>query len=194
MFLLGVSRHADEDLPLGWQHRAGGKLALAKAIENRSLTPITSPVLFISGPSTISTPTNLPNGNTLSLTVTCDGIGSRVRPCSASDTPAITLAATLATGTPVALATNGTVRLARGFTSSTYSTWLVVFALDGVLHVHQPDDAQLLGHGVRGLANLLQDRAGQAVRRDRAGLIARVNAGFFDVLHDAGDDHVSGRR
>ncbi len=92
---------------------------LAKAIENRSLMPITSPVLRISGPSTISTPANLRNGNTLSLTQTCDGIGSRVKPSSASVMPAITLAAILATGTPVALATNGTVRLARGLTSST---------------------------------------------------------------------------
>src|SRR3990172_8665512 len=95
---------------------------LANAIENRSLTPITSPVERISGPSTISTPENLMNGNTASFTETCAGSGSFVTPCSASDTPAITLAAILATGSPVALATNGTVRLARGFTSSTYTT------------------------------------------------------------------------
>ena len=44
--------------------------ALAKAMLNRSLTPITSPVLRISGPSTISTPANLRNGNTLSFTLT----------------------------------------------------------------------------------------------------------------------------
>ncbi len=92
---------------------------LAKAIENRSLTPITSPVERISGPSTISTPANFTNGNTLSLTDTQAGIGSLSMPCSASETPAMTLAATFATARPVALATNGTVRLARGFTSST---------------------------------------------------------------------------
>ena len=40
---------------------------LAKAIENRSLMPITSPVLRISGPKTISTPANLRKGNTASL-------------------------------------------------------------------------------------------------------------------------------
>ena len=43
---------------------------LANAIENRSLMPITSPVDRISGPSTMSTPANLLNGNTLSLTET----------------------------------------------------------------------------------------------------------------------------
>ena len=67
----------------------------------------------------MSTPANLRNGNTLSFTDTCAGIGSLVTPCSASDTPAITLAAIFATGMPVAFATNGTVRLARGLTSST---------------------------------------------------------------------------
>ena len=41
------------------------------------------------------------------------------RPSSASDLPAITFAAIFAHGTPVALETNGTVRLARGFTSIT---------------------------------------------------------------------------
>ena len=49
---------------------------LAKAIENRSLIPITSPVDRISGPSTMSTPKNLRNGKTLSLTETWLGIGS----------------------------------------------------------------------------------------------------------------------
>ena len=39
-------------------------------------------------------------------------------PCFSSDSPTITLAAILASGTPVALETKGTVRDARGFTSS----------------------------------------------------------------------------
>ena len=50
---------------------------LAKAMEKRSLTPITSPVDFISGPSTMSTPANLTKGKTASLTETWLGIGSR---------------------------------------------------------------------------------------------------------------------
>src|SRR5204862_7518203 len=81
---------------------------LANAIENRSLTPITSPIDRISGPNTISTPENLMNGNTASFTETCAGTGSVVTPCSASETPAITFAATFATGRPVAFATQGT--------------------------------------------------------------------------------------
>ncbi len=93
---------------------------LANAIENRSLMPITSPVERISGPSTMSTPGNLMNGNTASFTETCVGIGSvEYALLRQSDTPAITLAAIFATGKPVAFATNGTVRLARGFTSRT---------------------------------------------------------------------------
>ena len=47
---------------------------------------------------------------------------------------------------------------------------------------------------MRRFADLVHDRARQAVRRNRAGRIAGVNAGLFDVLHDAGDDHVAGRR
>ena len=92
---------------------------LAKAMLKRSLTPITSPVLRISGPSAISTPANFTKGNTLSFTLTCAGTGSVVMPCSARLMPAITFTATFATGRPVALATNGTVRLARGLTSIT---------------------------------------------------------------------------
>ena len=92
---------------------------LAKAMLKRSLTPITSPVDRISGPSTMSTPANFTKGNTLSFTLTCDGTGSDSTPCSARLIPAITFTATLATGRPVALATNGTVRLARGLTSMT---------------------------------------------------------------------------
>ena len=49
---------------------------LAKAMENLSLMPITSPVDFISGPSTMSMPANLAKGKTASLTENCCGIGS----------------------------------------------------------------------------------------------------------------------
>jgi hypothetical protein len=81
--------------------------------------PITSPVERISGPRITSTPGNLLKGKTTSFTLTCLGSGSSCTPSSASDLPAITLAAIFAHGTPVALETNGTVRLARGLTSIT---------------------------------------------------------------------------
>ncbi len=44
---------------------------LAKAISNEASIPITSPVDFISGPSTVSTPGKRANGNTASLTARC---------------------------------------------------------------------------------------------------------------------------
>ena len=84
--------------------------------------PITSPVERISGPSRVSTPGNRLNGSTASLTETWPVTGSTSRPSwrsSARVAPTITRAATMATGTPVALATKGTVRLARGLASST---------------------------------------------------------------------------
>ena len=90
--------------------------------------PITSPVERISGPSAVSTSGNRLNGNTASLTATVDGESSSTERdnnpsarSSANVAPNITRVATLANGTPVALATNGTVRLARGLASMTYT-------------------------------------------------------------------------
>ncbi len=84
--------------------------------------PMTSPVERISGPSRVSTPGNRLKGRTASFTLTCPPTGADSSPSSASSAsvaPTMTRAATMATGTPVALATNGTVRLARGLASIT---------------------------------------------------------------------------
>ena len=59
------------------------------------------------------------NGNTASFTAMCLTSRSATKPSSASLIPSITLVASLASGTPMALDTNGTVREARGFTSRT---------------------------------------------------------------------------
>ena len=80
--------------------------------------PITSPVDFISGPRMGSASGNLTNGNTASLTEKYGGIRSTVRCCWPKVLPVMTRAATLAKGMPVALETKGTVRDARGLTSS----------------------------------------------------------------------------
>ena len=88
--------------------------------------PITSPVDFISGPSRMSAPGNLRNGNTDSLTKMRLTFRSSVSPCWASVFPAMIRAATFARGTPVALLTKGVVREARGFTSSTYTTSFLI--------------------------------------------------------------------
>ena len=82
--------------------------------------PITSPVERISGPRMMSTPGNLLNGKTLSLTEKCVGTTSSIQAQLVER-----LAdhdqrrRSRASGTPVALETNGTVRLARGLTSRT---------------------------------------------------------------------------
>ena len=91
--------------------------------------PMTSPVDLISGPSTVSTPWKRPNGSTASLTAVGASAGSeppsRLRGStpsarsSAMVAPIMTRAAALASGTAVALDTNGTVREARGLASST---------------------------------------------------------------------------
>ena len=92
---------------------------LAKATAKSGSAPMHSPVLRISGPKITSTPGNLPKGKTDSLTEVCLGVTSSVTPSSLSCLPIITLAATRAQLTPVALPTKGTVREARGFTSIT---------------------------------------------------------------------------
>src|SRR6185436_14278256 len=96
--------------------------ALANATPKLLEPPMTSPVDFISGPRIVSTPGNRTNGNTGLLTKTPADTRSLVSPSSASVRPAITLAATFASDTPVALDRYGTVLDARGLTSSTYTT------------------------------------------------------------------------
>jgi hypothetical protein len=81
----------------------------------------------------------------------------------------MTRAPILATGTPVALATNGTVRL------------------DGVLHVHQADHVERLGQRL-GLVAEFGDQGGrQSIGRQGAGAVAGMDAGFLDMLQHAGD-------
>ena len=102
---------------------------LANAVPNCRSRPMTSPVERISGPSTVSTPWNRPKGRTASLTAIIPPSGrSAASPTegrvpsarrSAMLSPSAIRAAALASGTPVALATNGTVRDARGLASRT---------------------------------------------------------------------------
>jgi hypothetical protein len=90
----------------------------ANATSKERSMPMTSPVERISGPSTVSTPGKRANGKTDSFTPTwpsCFFFSLK----SASFSPAMILAAIFATGVPTTLATNGTVREARGLTSST---------------------------------------------------------------------------
>ena len=73
-----------------------------KAVAKSSEIPMTSPVDFISGERTGSTPGNLLKGNTASFTLTCTGTISSVTPCAASVCPTMQRAAILANCRPVA--------------------------------------------------------------------------------------------
>ena len=64
-------------------------------------------------------PGNRAKGNTASFTEKNFGMISVVNPSSGKVLPAMTREAILAKGLPMALLTKGTVREARGFTSST---------------------------------------------------------------------------
>src|ERR1700722_4997068 len=96
--------------------------AFKNASPKFSPTPITSPVERISGPSAGSTPGNLLNGNRGDFTKGRGAVSLPASPYSASLRPHIRPTAILGSATPVALLTYGTVREARGFTSSTYTT------------------------------------------------------------------------
>ena len=92
---------------------------MPKAVGKSSAIPITSPVDFISGPSTASAPAKRANGSTASLTETwplCI-VGSVDR--AESGSPSISRQAIFASGAPIALETKGTVREARGLASIT---------------------------------------------------------------------------
>ena len=81
---------------------------------------MTSPVDFISGPRMTSAPGKRPQGITASFMQNQSSWRSSLgRPRLAMESPAMIRAAHLASGTPVALEINGTVRLARGFASIT---------------------------------------------------------------------------
>ena len=78
---------------------------------------MTSPVLFISGDRTGSVPGKRAKGKTALLDRDMADVAVDRRRSWTSGSPAMTRAAILAIGRPIALATNGTVRLARGLTS-----------------------------------------------------------------------------
>ena len=126
----GLSRSASDrnTVPESGSRVPAAIWLLAKARPKVMSTPMTSPVERISGPSRVSTPGKRSKGSTASLTLTWSSTrtwpiasagSSPSSRSSASVWPTMTRAATMASGTPVALATNGTVRLARGLASST---------------------------------------------------------------------------
>jgi len=80
---------------------------------------MTSPVDCMNGPSDGSTPRSFAVENTGALTATTGGSGSSPagQPSDTRSSPRATRTASSTIGTPVTLDVNGTVRLARGFTS-----------------------------------------------------------------------------
>ena len=92
--------------------------ALKNALSKLLSFPITSPVERISGPNKVSTPGNLLNGNTASLTQKYLIFGD-FKSKFINGSPAITRAAIAAIGLFTAFATKGTVLDARGLTSRT---------------------------------------------------------------------------
>ena len=115
---LSVSVTVMKTVPSRGRAMPAADWALPKAVGKSAAIPITSPVDFISGPSTESAPAKRANGSTASLTLTWSP-GASGSSWSARASPSISRQAILASGAPIALDTNGTVREARGFASRT---------------------------------------------------------------------------
>jgi hypothetical protein len=62
-----------------------------------------------------------------------------------------------------------------------------MLALDGILHVHQADDAEPAGHQTSLSAQLGLYLGRQGEGRQGAGGVTRVHPRLFDLLHNAGD-------
>ena len=147
--------------------------------------PITSPVDFISGPSTVSTPGKRAKGNTASFTARCFGSGGLrlklLERLAGHD-------ARRDLGDRQADDFGDEGHRARGARIDLEHVDLAV--LDRVLHVHQPADVERERQRARLPLELGNCLLAQRMRRQRAGGIAGMNAGFLDVLHDAGDEGV----
>ena len=148
--------------------------------------PMTSPVDFISGPRTVSTPGELDEGEHRLLhgdvrDLALLGEAELAR----ASRPSITRVASLASGTPMALDTNG--HGARGARVDLEHVDLLV--LDRELDVHQADHAELPRERARLRLDALDLVVAERVGRQRAGGVAGVDAGLLDVLHDAAHHH-----
>ena len=65
-----------------------------------------------------------------------------------------------------------------------------VAVLDGVLHVHQAADIQRQRQRTSLPLEFRKRLLVERMRRKRASAVARMNTGFLDMLHDAGDEGV----
>ena len=108
---------------------------------------------------------------------------SSVKPISSSVSPTMTRAASDASGTPIAFDTNGIVRLARGFTSSTYTTPSLI----AYCTLISPTTPSAFASATVCSRIVCMSRLADEIRRQHARRVAGVDAGVLDVLHDAAD-------
>jgi hypothetical protein len=166
--------------------------ALKNALPKVASMPMTSPVERISGPSAVSTSGKRLNGSTHSLIATEPwsdfSHSSPSTRSSASVAPIITRDATFASGTPVAFATNGTVRLARGFASIT-CTVVPVTAYCTLIRP-RTSSAAAIDRVYDSITSTPIAAASAAGSRTRS---PAVNARLLDVLHHSADQHLTRR-
>src|SRR5258705_263556 len=125
--------------------------------------PMTSPVDFISGPSTASTFWNFTNGNTASFTAMCGAWKVSSASHGSSDSPSIARIAIFASGAPIAFDTNGIVRDARGLADELDQIGVVVDDPHRAPaeHVRRPDEHRI-ADGDRDLPRFIERPRGRA--------------------------------
>ena len=178
--------HRDEDRARRRQAACRPRPAPSRRRAPKSASmPMTSPVDFISGPRIVSTPGNLMNGNTASLTRDVRAARSRaVKPMLGERLAGHALRGDLRERHADRLRhERHRARRAR-----VHLEHVDVAVLHRELHVHQADDAELARERVVWRADLALTSRGERVRRQRARGVAGVDAGLLDVLHDAADD------
>ena len=116
---LSVSHTLMKTLPSSGSSTPAPACALPNAAGKSSAMPITSPVDFISGPSSASVPWSRWNGQHRLLDAHVRAAALARQVLGRKRSPRISRQATFASGTPIAFDTNGTVRDARGFASIT---------------------------------------------------------------------------
>ena len=183
---LSACRTERNAVPVVGSGRPAARSALANAVGRSAALAITSPVERISGPSTGSEPGKREKGSTAALTLTSSGgRSSRQLELVQSARPAASRTAASTRLTPVALLANGTVRDARGLTSSTETSPSDERELD----VQQADDAECRAEAADDAADLRVRLLVERGRREDARRVAGVDAGFLDVLHHGADVH-----
>ncbi len=194
---LSSSRTETKAVPAARQALAGAELGSWRRPRAKSRSrPMTSPVERISGPSKVSTPGKRAKGKTASLTAMWLSLRGSGMAAIGGEGVFQRLAGHDAGGDLGDRRADGLGDEGHGARGARVDLEHIDRAvLDRVLHVHQAADIERAGPAAVVWRSSSSTSFGrQRVDRQRAGRVARMDAGLLDVLHDAGDEGIRCRR